>query len=65
LLFLTKIMIKDETKIRLKKLFEEFGLRGIIFDRDTQTAIIEYFEKLNLLEKKSDSGDAIYVKAFL
>lgn len=65
LLFLTKIMIKDEPKIRLKKLFEEFGLRGIVFDRDTQTAIIEYFEKLNLLEKKSDSGDAIYVKAFL
>lgn len=65
LLFLTKIMIKDEPKIRLKKLFEEFGIRGIIFDRDTQTAIIEYFEKLNLLEKKSDSGDAIYVKAFL
>ncbi|GIP52563.1 DNA phosphorothioation-dependent restriction protein DptG [Paenibacillus vini] len=65
LLFLTKIMIKDEPKIRLKKLFEEFEVRGIIFDRDTQTAIIEYFEKLNLLEKKSDSGDAIYVKAFL
>lgn len=65
LLFLTKIMIKDEPKIRLKKLFEEFGVRGIVFDRDTQTAIIEYFEKLNLLEKKSDSGDAIYVKAFL
>lgn len=65
LLFLTQIMIKDEPKIRLKKLFEEFGVRGIVFDRDTQTAIIDYFEKLNLLEKKSDSGDAIYVKAFL
>lgn len=65
LLFLTKLIIKNEPKIRLKKLFEEFGLRGIVFDRDTQTAIIEYFEKLNLLEKKSDSGDAIYVKTFL
>ncbi|MCG7384381.1 DNA phosphorothioation-dependent restriction protein DptG [Paenibacillus sp. ACRRY] len=65
LLFLTKVIIKDEPKIRLKKLFEEFETRGIIYDRDTQVAIIEYFEKLNLLEKKSDSGDAIYVKAFL
>ncbi|MEW4430364.1 DNA phosphorothioation-dependent restriction protein DptG [Paenibacillus pabuli] len=65
LLFLTKVIIKDEPKIRLKKLFEEFEIRGIIYDRDTQVAIIEYFEKLNLLEKKSDSGDAIYVKAFL
>ncbi|MGQ8870659.1 DNA phosphorothioation-dependent restriction protein DptG [Paenibacillus sp. TSA_86.1] len=65
LLFLTKIIIKDEHKIRLKKLFEQFEVRGIIYDRDTQVSIIEYFEKLNLLEKKSDSGDAIYVKAFL
>lgn len=65
LLFLTKLMIKDENKIRLRKLFEEFEVRGMIFDRDTQTAIVDYFEKLNLLEKKSDSGDAIYVKAFL
>ncbi|MFK0522843.1 DNA phosphorothioation-dependent restriction protein DptG [Paenibacillus illinoisensis] len=65
LLFLTKVIIKDEPKIRLKKLFEEFEIRGIIYDRDTQVSIIEYFEKLNLLEKKSDSGDAIYVKAFL
>ncbi|WP_339197354.1 DNA phosphorothioation-dependent restriction protein DptG [Paenibacillus sp. FSL P4-0176] len=65
LLFLTKVIIKDDPKIRLKKLFEQFEIRGIIYDRDTQVAIIEYFEKLNLLEKKSDSGDAIYVKAFL
>ncbi|QYK60756.1 DNA phosphorothioation-dependent restriction protein DptG [Paenibacillus sp. S25] len=65
LLFFTKMIIQDMPKIRLKKLFEEFEARGIIFDRDTQTAIVDYFEKLNLLEKKSDSGDAIYVKAFL
>ncbi|MFF2019692.1 DNA phosphorothioation-dependent restriction protein DptG [Paenibacillus sp. NPDC058177] len=65
LLFLTKMVIKDENKIRLRTLFEEFEARGMIFDRDTQTAIVDYFEKLNLLEKKSDSGDAIYVKAFL
>ncbi|AEI45627.1 DNA phosphorothioation-dependent restriction protein DptG [Paenibacillus mucilaginosus] len=65
LLFMTKMMIKDESKIRLKKLFYEFETRGMIFDRDTQTAIVNYYEKLNLLEKKSDSGDAIYVKAFL
>ncbi|WP_281884742.1 DNA phosphorothioation-dependent restriction protein DptG [Paenibacillus sp. YYML68] len=65
LLFMTKLMIKNESKIRLINLFKEFEARGMIFDRDTQTAIVNYFEKLNLLEKKSDSGDAIYVKAFL
>lgn len=65
LLFLTKVIIKDSPKIRLKMLFEQFESRGMIFDRDTQSAIVDYFEKLNLIEKKSDSGDAIYVKSFL
>lgn len=65
LLFLTKVIIKDESKIRLKKLFEGFSDRGIVFDRDTQNQIIKYFEAINIIEKKSDSGDAIYVKSFL
>lgn len=65
LLFITKIIIKDESKIRLKKLFEGFSDRGILFDRDTQNQIIKYFETINIIEKKSDSGDAIYVKSFL
>lgn len=65
LLFITKVIIKDDSKIRLKKLFDGFSDRGIIFDRDTQNHIIKYFEAINIIEKKSDSGDAIYVKSFL
>lgn len=65
LLFFTKVIIKDEQKIRLKRLFDEFEVRGIVFDRDSQAAVVEYFEAINILEKKSDSGDAIYVKAFI
>lgn len=65
LLFITKMIIKDESKIRLKKLFEGFSDRGILFDRDSQNQIIKYFEVINIIEKKSDSGDAIYVKSFL
>jgi DNA phosphorothioation-dependent restriction protein DptG len=65
LLFFIKLIIKDEQKVRLKRLFDEFENRGIVFDRDSQTAIVEYLEAINILEKKSDSGDAIYVKAFL
>lgn len=65
LLFITKIIIKDEPKIRLKKFFEGFKERGIEFDRDSQNQIIKYFEAINIIEKKSDSGDAIYVKSFL
>lgn len=65
LLFITKMIIKEESKIRLKKLFEGFSDRGILFDRDSQNQIIKYFEVINIIEKKSDSGDAIYVKSFL
>lgn len=64
LLFLTKVIIKDEPKIRMKKLFEEFEVRGMIYDRDTEVAIIEYFEKLNLLEKKAIVGMLFMSKHF-
>lgn len=65
LLFMTKLCIKDREKIRLKSLFDEYRRRGLEFDRDSQDKIIQLFEKLNLLEKKSDSGDAQYVKSIL
>ncbi|WP_164827702.1 DNA phosphorothioation-dependent restriction protein DptG [Paenibacillus ehimensis] len=65
LLFFTKMIIKNEPKIRLKSLFEGFAQRGVLFDRDTQNYIVKYFEAINIIEKKSDSGDAIYVKSFL
>jgi DNA phosphorothioation-dependent restriction protein DptG len=65
LLFLTKLCIGDRPKIRLKDLWQEYQERGVSFDDASRQAIIELFEKINLLEKKSDSGDAQYVKAIL
>jgi len=65
LIFLTKLCIKNQEKIKLKDLFEAYKKRGVYFDRDSQTVIIQLFEKLNLIEKKSDSGDAQYVKSIL
>lgn len=65
LLFITKLCIKDNDKIKLKDLFEEYKIRGICFDRDSQCKIVELFERLNIIEKKSDSGDAQYVKSIL
>lgn len=50
-------------KILREKLFEEMENRGLFFDRDSKNKIIELYEKLNLIEKKSDSGDAQYVRA--
>lgn len=52
-------------RIRLVNLFTEFERRGLIFDRESTRKIVELFEKLNLLEKKSDSGDAQYVRSIL
>lgn len=65
IILLTKICINTNQKLKVSVLFKEFEKRGIWFDRDSQTRIIQLYEKLNLLEKKSDSGDAQYVKSVL
>ncbi|MDU1412556.1 MAG: DNA phosphorothioation-dependent restriction protein DptG [Clostridium sp.] len=65
IIFLTKICINNEERMKLSILFDELEKRGISFDRDSQMKIIQLYEKLNLLEKKSDSGDAQYVRSIL
>ncbi|MBY6931217.1 DNA phosphorothioation-dependent restriction protein DptG [Clostridium botulinum] len=65
IILLTKICINNNEKLKVSVLFKEFENRGIFFDRDSKTKIIQLYEKLNLLEKKSDSGDAQYVKSVL
>ena len=65
IILMTKICINNNEKMKLNKLFDEFELRGIFFDRDSKTKIVQLYEKLNLLEKKSDSGDAQYVRSVL
>lgn len=65
LIFLTKIAIKDCEQIRLNDVFEEFKKRGVYLDDISKEQVAAYYEKLNLIEKKSDSGDAKYVKRIL
>ncbi len=65
IIFLTKISVKDNEKIKLKDLFLEYEKRGVFLDRDSKGKVAHLFEKLNILEKKSDSGDAQYVKSVL
>ncbi|MGM8303507.1 DNA phosphorothioation-dependent restriction protein DptG [Clostridium perfringens] len=65
IILMTKICINDKKKLKLNILFEEFEKRGLFFDRDSSKKIIQLYEKLNLLEKKSDSGDAQYVRSVL
>lgn len=65
IIFLTKISIKDKEKIRLIDLYKEYEYRGIFLDHTSKEYLQEFFTKLNLIDKKSDSGDAQYVKRIL
>ena len=62
IIFLTRLCIGQNEKIRLNALWSELEKRGVNFDIFTRERIVEYFEKINILEKKSDSGDAQYVR---
>ena len=65
IIFLTKVSLRDEEKIRLNDLYKEYEFRGIYLDNSSKEYLQEFFTKLNLIDKKSDSGDAQYVKRIL
>lgn len=64
-MFTQIVLLENDGRVRLAKLFDEFEKRGLLFDRESKRKITELFEKMNLLEKRSDSGDAQYVKSVL
>lgn len=65
LLFLIGLTIGGKEKERLNIVFEQLEYRGIFLDDYSKQYIVEMLEVRNLLEKKSDSGDAKYVRAIL
>ena len=65
LIFLTKLAIHDEEKISLNEVFHQFELRGVFLDQPSKDEVVQFYTKLNLIEKKSDSGDAQYVRRIL
>lgn len=65
LVLMTMVTVGDNERMRLNDLFKGFEQRGLFFDYSSKDCIVEFYEKLNLIEKKSDSGDAQYVKSFL
>ncbi|WP_280771827.1 DNA phosphorothioation-dependent restriction protein DptG [Salipaludibacillus daqingensis] len=65
LLMLTALAVKNRPRIALKELFVEFEKRGIKLDRYSQKEVVDLLDSLNIIEKKSDSGDAQYVKPIL
>ena len=65
IMFLTKLAVGRNKKLRLHDYWNELERRGIAFDNESRRKIVVIFERLNLLEKKSDSGDAQYVRAII
>lgn len=65
MLFFLVAMLTRNKRTKLDDLYKKFSEYGILFDGSTHTAIENYLLKLNLLEKKSDAGEAQYVKVIL
>ena len=64
LTFLIALFTKSK-KTKLEDLYKLFNSYGIYFNRGSRLAIEEYLLKLNLLDRKSDSGEAQYVTVIL
>lgn len=64
LLFLIAMITKSE-RVKLENMYKSFNEYGIVFNLGTRNTIEAYLLKLNLLDRKSDSGEAQYVKVVL
>lgn len=64
LTFLVALFTKSK-KTKLEEMYKLFNAYGIHFNRGSRSAIEEYLLKLNLLDRKSDSGEAQYVTVVL
>ena len=64
LIFLIAMFTKEK-RIKLDDMYQKFHSYGIFFDINTRTAIELQLTKLNLLDRKSDSGEAQYVRVIL
>ena len=62
ILLITNISIAEDKKIRFQDLLKRFEARGIYFDMKSQIELLNLYERIGNIERKSDSGDAVYVK---
>ncbi|WED25452.1 DNA phosphorothioation-dependent restriction protein DptG [Vibrio sp. DW001] len=62
LLLLTNLAIGEQDKLRFHELIKAFQSRGVFFDKQSQQALINFFERIGNVERMSDSGDAVYVR---
>lgn len=54
-----------ERRTKLKDLYGKFAEYGIHFDMKTKEALAQQLQKMNVLERKSDSGEAQYATVIL
>jgi DNA phosphorothioation-dependent restriction protein DptG len=62
ILLLTNLSIGDRTSLRFQELLTEFRSRGFWFDKNSQQALISFYERVGNVDRMSDSGDAVYVR---
>lgn len=65
ILLLTNIAIAEKKQMRFQDLIVQFENRGVYFDQQSRMALIELYERVGNIDRKSDSGDAVYVKTTL
>lgn len=65
ILLLTNIAIAEKKQLRFQDLMIQFESRGVYFDQQSRMALIELYERVGNIDRKSDSGDAVYVKTTL
>lgn len=64
-MFTRVILANNSGRMKLSSLFHEYERRGLLFDRESKMKITDLLSRMDLLEKRSDSGDAQYVKYVL
>ncbi|WP_417582582.1 DNA phosphorothioation-dependent restriction protein DptG [Nitrincola sp.] len=65
LLLLTNLAVGEREQLQFQQLLEAFKNRGIWFDRQSEQALINFYERVGNVERMSDSGDAVYVRKTL
>jgi DNA phosphorothioation-dependent restriction protein DptG len=59
------VYLSAEKNTNIIELFEKFEKRGVFLDKFSKEITVDYLVKLNLIDKKSDSGVAQYVRTIL
>ena len=60
-MLLTNLAIGELDRLRFNELIKAFESVGVYFDKQSQQALIEFYERIGNVERMSDSGDAVYV----